>query len=352
MANDTFPPTPQDTPQSALPLLNDAPPKPHIPRARNSHSLMRERIPPALKARLSRDLATIRNPGISPMEQNDVYTGVLTMLSEAVTETKEDEEDISRHLAKVRRSFAKRNISDEDAIHELHQLSRAVYESQGVSDAILDIYASLSTTSPNTAFALLDELIEDRTPRSSRFNSVAVESQVLGHKRSRSDMLSEANSAIGRQLNQKLAEIEDPISAVDLDSLDFPRSNTFSRRSMNILKELEEEFTVVDSRHSRRRDSTDTLSSLSALSDDDNIRIADEVSPTLSPGWRPSAQISAAAERVIQSKVAGPTSSVIFEVDENSMERCPLIATIKPIWPPFAIATTKYTTGNTGPTTK
>src|SRR5208282_1071095 len=39
-----------------------------------------------------------------------------------------------------------------------------------------------------------------------------------------------------------------------------------------------------------------------------------------SPGWRPSAQISAAAERVIQSKVASPTSSVIFEVDENSTE--------------------------------
>ena len=350
LVNDTLPPTPQDTPQSALPLLNDTLPKPHIPRARNSHIPIRDRIPVALKARLSRDLATIKNPSISSMEQNDVYTGVLAMLSEAVTETKEDEEDISRHLAKVRRSFAKRNIADDDAMHELHQLSRAVYESQGVSDAILDIYASLSATSPNTAFAMLDELMEDHTPRSSRFNSVAAEPQVLGHKRS--TMLSEANSIIGRQLNQKLAEIEDPISVIELESLDFPQSNTFSRRSMNILKELEEEFALVDSRHSRRRDSTDTLSPLSTRSDDDNTRITDEVSPSPSPGWRPSAQISAAAERVIQSTVAEPVSSVIFEVDENSMEHALSSRQSSRVRPPFAIGTTKYNTGNTAPTTK
>jgi hypothetical protein len=317
LVNDTLPPTPQDTPQSALPLLNDTLPKPHIPRTRNSHIPIRDRIPLALKARLSRDLATIKNPSISSMEQTDVYTGVLAMLSEAVTETKEDEEDISRHLAKVRRSFAKRNIADDDAMHELHQLSRAVYESQGVSDAILDIYASLSTTSPSTAFAMLDELMEDHSPRSSRFNSVVAEPKDLGHRPS---MLSEANSIIGRQLNQKLAEIEDPISSIELESLDFPRFNTFSRRSMNILKELEEEFGLVDGRHSRRRDSTDTLSSLSTRWDDDNTRTTDEVSPSASPGWRPSAQISAAAARVIQSTVDGPVSSIVFNVDDNSME--------------------------------
>ena len=312
---DTSPTTPPGPPRIPPPSVprSGAPSVLSISDLSNFDNPVREGTTPALRFRFSRDLATTDSPEISPDGQSDMYDGVLAMLNEAISDTMEDEEDVSRHIESFRQSIREGSFKTEDANQALHRLSQTARESQRVSRAMLGVYWALSNVPRDTALEVIHNMLENpaQSKRSSVFNE---ESTTFGHRWSKSSTWSESDSAIGKRLNEKLAEFEDPESVIEYDSLVIPRyEKTLSGSSIDIIEYLEEEFEHNDLRAKfPRRNSTDTYISSSSFAQSD-IQTADEATPATSPVWMPSARIAAAAKKVIQPKIPPTTDDAIFE---------------------------------------
>src|SRR5271170_3049143 len=268
---------------------------------RQAGPAIRKKIPSKLKERLSRDLESARNSDSNSEEQ--AYTEVLALLSDVVADAVEDDVDISRHIESIRQSLTDQTLSDKDAKKQLKQLSKAARQSKHASRALLNIYSALSTLPTEAALSLIDEVLENptRAPsqksrtsrhRNSRGSGGSRESSEI--KRTKSNMLSEFDSELGKKLNEKLAQYEDPDAVIAYDHLLVPkmeRSNSGS--SMRILQHLDSEVDLRLRARQRERNSPDS-SARSSLQFDDNIRVAEKASA--SPLWMPSPKVWRQAE--------------------------------------------------------
>jgi len=311
-------------PLPALPQAVISPSR--IPRATFSHTPIRERLPSIIKAKLSKDLAAIRNPGVSPSAQSNLYTGVLALLSEVISDNLEDDMDISRHIEAIRRSLTDGHLTDDKAIVELDRLSQFAQKAKRSSEAMLNVYNTLSHLPHDKALATLSEVLNNPISGSSKLPSVTEEPGTIPTVKLQR---SESKSALGQRLNRKLAELEDSSTQIEYNSLVVPKlRKTLSGSSMDILERLEQEFNIVDqqlraTRHKSASSTYSTISSTSTSSESqDGFTMQNE---TPSPAWKPNPLVSAAAQAVIQPGNRSQRASPSEESEDS-------LAEISPIW--------------------
>jgi len=249
--------TPSSTgpPQTSLPALPDDNEERHVSKHRNiavqNNSLRSADLP-------------------ADIPDTSGRKGVFALLDEVVNDTLDEESDFTRHINAIQQEHMETRRTDEDAKAELRRLSRFARDSRRVSQAVLDVYSTLSALPHEVAMEMIQDMLDNPTPRASTILSTIDEQSPIsaGLTRSPSTMRSEAKSVIGQRLNKKLAEFEDPETVIDYNNVIIPRfSKTLSGSSLDILANLEEEFAKVGTQlKSLRHGSVETLSSLSTNS--------------------------------------------------------------------------------------